>query len=61
MNNNIVDSNGELRFYNNLTILNKLEAKQVYVLDYDKGGCFLRRYSPLELPSKVYDFEKEFI
>ncbi len=55
----IVKSNGKYTFYNKIEILDELEPKN-YLLRYDIFGVYLEETTPLALPEKLYDGDKQF-
>lgn len=57
---NILNDNGKYRFFNSLTIEERLEPKN-YLFNYDEfGNCWLENAESFKVPEKVYDVSSGF-
>ncbi len=57
----ILEIMGNINFYDGIVRkINHLDFRRVYKLGFNAMGGYLTPQSPLEMPSKIYDFEQEF-
>ena len=54
---NILKNNGKYHFFNQLTIVDKLEPKN-YLFNFDgNGNCYLEDIEDFKFPDKIYEFD----